>query len=231
MELISLKIPDTIDTNQFSTLLSLVEGKKQARIMRFLRDADKYRTLLGDILIRQFITKELKIDNREIEFVSNRYNKPYLKNNDAFYFNISHSGNWVILAVDSKEIGVDIELMRQIDYSVINVVFSVNEMEFFQKLPNAKKLSTFYKIWTYKESFIKASGEGLSKDLKNYSLIPASNSKILTLFDNNRSYFLKQYDEIPDYKLSVCALHRNFSETLKLKTFEVLYNETITILG
>jgi len=229
LELILLNVPDTIEPRQFHNLLSFVSKEKQVRIMKFLKDIDKYRTLLADILIRQFIIKTININNRDIEFLTNRYNKPFLKNNDALQFNISHAGNWIFLAVDSKEIGVDIEFIRPIDYSVINMVFSEKEKEYFQKLPDRIKLSTFYKIWTYKESFIKASGEGLSKDMKNYSLFPNQNDAILTLIDEKKLYFLKQYDEVPDYKLSVCALHNNFSKSLQFTTFETLYNETSTL--
>ena len=52
-----------------------------------------------------------------LKFEKNQYGKPYLSEHPDFYFNISHSGEYVLCAIDNNPIGVDIEeVVRAIEY-------------------------------------------------------------------------------------------------------------------
>lgn len=131
-----------------------------------------------------------------VEFKYNYFNKPSLKNHE-FKFNISHSGQILIMAVDTDYIGIDIEQIRTID---INPTF-LSKTE--QKYLENKNLYEFYKIWTIKESFTKNLGLGLSLDFKDFTVDLA---KPYIVFNNKKFYY--HYFNFENYIISICSENR-----------------------
>lgn len=91
----------------------------------------------------------------------NYYGKPLSPN---IYFNISHSGSYVIFSKSSYDIGIDIEEIKDYDIDILN--YSMNKQE-ISKINNNQD---FYKYWTLKESLLKCIGIGLNDDLKNINI-------------------------------------------------------------
>ena len=93
------------------------------------------------------------------------YGKPYLAEYPEIHFNISHSGEWAVCALASMPCGVDIQERRPIR-SRRMVERTMNAREQRQILEAEDSTGEFIKLWTYKESCIKLSGEGLHQDMK-----------------------------------------------------------------
>ena len=93
------------------------------------------------------------------------YGKPYLTEYPEIHFNISHSGGWAVCALASMPCGVDIQERRSIR-SRRMVERTMNAREQRQILEAEDGTGEFIKLWTYKESCIKLSGEGLHQDMK-----------------------------------------------------------------
>ena len=93
------------------------------------------------------------------------YGKPYLAEYPELHFNISHSGGWAVCALASMPCGVDIQERRPIR-SRRMVERTMNAREQRQILEAEDGTGEFIKLWTYKESCIKLSGEGLHQDMK-----------------------------------------------------------------
>ena len=140
------------------------ERKKQAD--RYRRQEDKLRCLAAYALLRRVL------DSEECLIEKNEFGKPYIRGREDFYYNLSHSGRYVVIAWGSSEIGVDVQ---QHDCSVdIEAIakrfFTADEQSYIQK-----DLLRFYEIWTKKESYLKYTGKGLQKDLGSFSsLVPDS---------------------------------------------------------
>ena len=97
------------------------------------------------------------------EFKIIRDGKPYIEN-CAYHFNISHSGDWLLLAVGDAPVGADIEKITKIRPKTVEKFFSKIEQDRVEK----EGKNAFFEIWTQKESYVKYTGEGmksLSKDL------------------------------------------------------------------
>ena len=77
-------------------------------------------------------------------------------------FNLSHSGDWLWLAIGAGPLGLDVEVRRprrQLDKLMAHVL-SANEQDWVRLQPDP--LSAFYALWTVREAVLKASGRGLA---------------------------------------------------------------------
>lgn len=207
----------------FDELISYVSVGKQEKIKRFHRKEDAWRTLLADLMIRTKVCADLSIINREIEFVTNEYGKPSLKNYPEYHFNISHSGNWIVCATGNCPLGIDIEYIQPIDLDVAKRFFSQDEYEDLMRVDSINRLSYFYELWTLKESYIKAVGEGLHLPLNSFYCRVCKDGTIQT-GSNINGWFFKQYSIDKSYKMSVCAGEGIFSKEIKVISPDELYN-------
>lgn len=89
--------------------------------------------------------------------------KPYLRDY-PFYFNLSHSGSYVVCALSRQEVGVDIQQYRRTDIvRLATRFFSSEEKEALNACHDRKELEQlFYQLWTRKEAYGKLTGEGIT---------------------------------------------------------------------
>lgn len=171
----------------FKKLLSQEERERAAR---FYFDKDTLRYSVTRALLRSVLAKMLHVTPQEIEFIHNQYGKPALNQKTNLYFNISHSGNYGLMAItDRTEIGVDVEHFRK-EMTAENIAqrfFSPKEVADFNALPKEQKLEGFFNCWTRKEAFIKAVGMGLSLPLNSFdvTLTPGVEPHVLDVRYNN----------------------------------------------
>ena len=209
-----LNINQNLAKNDFDRLLRYVSEDKRERILRFHRFEDAQRSLLGDILARYAICKRLGVRNAELVFGLNEYGKPLLIEPDGIFFNISHSGEWVACAVADSLVGIDVEMIKPVDYKIAEGFFSEIEYLFLMNQPEETRQKYFYILWALKESFIKAEGKGLSIPFDSFTV--DLERKEIRLQDeenviNNKtcSYFKAKSDK---YVLSVTRITKRDSK-------------------
>ncbi|MBE6686434.1 MAG: 4'-phosphopantetheinyl transferase superfamily protein [Ruminococcaceae bacterium] len=125
----------------------------------------------------------------------NNRSKPYIKGDSSFFFNISHSDEWVCLGVSDKEIGVDIEKHNPSKTRLAKRFFSQKEQQ------HCKTVKDFFDIWTQKEAFIKAVGIGLSYGINTFCC-----------FEKQDGYCIRNIEAPEGYSLSVCEKTEEISE-------------------
>ncbi|MBK3494734.1 4'-phosphopantetheinyl transferase superfamily protein [Viridibacillus sp. YIM B01967] len=213
IELYAFRIPDQIDYHSYTDLLQLVSTEKQRKIERFYKPEDAYRTLFADLLVRHLLMDKYQVSNEDIKFFNNPYGKPYVHGFPKFSFNISHAGNWIVCAVDEIPLGIDIELIKPIDFTIAKNFFSEEENEDLRKIDASRKLEYFFELWTIKESYVKALGTGLSVNLNAFTVKKAGKDQIHIIRQDHLSpNLVKQYDIDPLYKCSLCSINPNFPE-------------------
>lgn len=222
MKLYALYINQSIPSQLFNSLLPFVSIERRKKIYKFIRKEDADRSLIADILLREALIENLKIENDNIFFNYGSYGKPRLINHESINFNISHSGNWVVCAINDHEVGIDIEKIEDIDFDIAKSFFSEKEYIDLMKKDINKRKDYFYDLWTLKESYIKACGKGLSLDLRSFSFLIENSNILLESKDNSRNYFFKQYFIDKNYKLSVCTLENYFAEEIIFKSLDSL---------
>jgi 4'-phosphopantetheinyl transferase len=222
MKLYALYINQSIPSQLFNSLLPLVSIERRQKIYKFIRKEDADRSLIADILLREALIENLKIENDAIFFNYGNNGKPCLINHESINFNISHSGNWVVCAINNHEVGIDIEKIDDIDFDIAKSFFSEKEYIDLMKKDINKRKDYFYDLWTLKESYIKACGKGLSLDLRSFSFRIENKNILFESKNNLRNYFFKQYFIDKNYKLSVCTLENHFTEEIIFKSLDSL---------
>lgn len=131
------------------------------------------------------IIQLLRLKNAdEIKFSNN--GKPYIPNNK--YFNFSHAGNILCMAISKSPIGVDIQKISNYNDLIANRICNDKELESL-KNSNRKDLD-LTKLWTQKESIIKCQGESIGE--------------ILTKFKINTSKFKLKTRKFKEYVITTC---------------------------
>lgn len=147
MQTVKLYVADTdLGKKHFRFLLENVSVGQKEKALRYANEIDQIRSLLSSYLKNQLSREEL---------LKNENGKPYFANGP--YFNISHSGKYVLMAVSTAEIGVDIEEIKNKDMSSLVRIFNEAEAKMI------KEHSDFYYLWCAKESLIKCMGLSVSK--------------------------------------------------------------------
>ena len=224
IEVHAIKLTGQMEAVVYDKLMGYLPEKKQEKIRRFVRYQDAQRSLLADVLMRTVISSKLSIRNNEILFFINEYGKPFLRNADNFNFNLSHAGEWVVCAIDSLPIGIDVEKIQPIDFDIAERFFSREECFELSKRDGIHKLRFFYDLWTLKESYIKAVGKGLSIPLDSFTISFEGNSIRVSVTCNSKyeNLFFKQYEIDSSYKLSVCSATPAFPYAVILKNVDDL---------
>ena len=147
MQTVKLYVADTdLGKKHFRFLLENVSVGQKEKALRYANEIDQIRSLLSSYLKNQLSREEL---------LKNENGKPYFANGP--YFNISHSGKYVLMVVSTAEIGVDIEEIKDKDMSSLVRIFNEAEAKMI------KEHSDFYYLWCAKESLIKCMGLSVGK--------------------------------------------------------------------
>lgn len=126
----------------------------------------KYRSLSllkekNQELAAGYLLKKYLGINKDNQILCNKYGKPYLSSGNVA-FNLSHSEEYVVLAIADREVGVDIEKIRKYHEATVKKVFNDDQSEMLEQLPVSKKDSKFTEIWTKMESILKLEGTGFT---------------------------------------------------------------------
>ena len=145
---------------EISDYTKFVSSQRQQKIERFAFEKDKIASLSAGLLLRYKASETLEIPADKIIINYNQHNKPYIENFPHYHFNLSHSGNLVVLAESRFPVGIDAELISIPRENVAKKYFTESENVFLSESKN--KNTAFFRIWTSKESYVKMLGTGLS---------------------------------------------------------------------
>ncbi len=164
-----------------SHLLSVLDEEELARYRKLIPSAAKQQFILSHYATRIILAYHLNLSPSKVRIYRTSNGKPTLDSSYTLYFNLTHSHNLALLAVSSThEVGIDIEYQqRAIEYtSVGKRFFSPLEYRYLQSVDPKQQRPVFFTIWTRKEAFIKALGEGLRYPLSRFSVSPERSTPI-----------------------------------------------------
>ena len=208
------EITDERLLSDYRALLNHDEKEQQSR---FYFARDRLRYLVTRALVRTVLSRYALIDPREWVFSTNAYGRPEIANaqvrEEYLSFNISHTHSLIILGVTRRRaLGVDVENCRTREGSIdiADRFFAPTEVTALAGVPPHQQQYRFFEYWTFKESYIKARGMGLSLPLDKFSFHYAHDRAVAIaidpeLADDAARWQFWQFQPSPEYLVAICA--------------------------
>lgn len=216
----------------YERVLEGLEAAGRESVLRFRQQEDRHRALVREILLRRILHEVFP--ERRIQIDENEYGRPFVagmwqadgspiggKDYAGFDFNISHSGDLIIIAFGERcafnagtsanvcngaglfsegPLGIDVErLGRAGDYKKILRFFSQEEQDLIGSSDHPER--DFYRVWTCREAFSKLEGTGLSLFDKEPVHI---NYKEKNVIYHGKIYCFHEF-AYPGYQITLCA--------------------------
>lgn len=184
---------------------------------------------IGESIVKKYYFGKFGTNHEELVILRDKYGKPYLQNSKLGYFNISHSGDWVVCAFDSSPIGIDIERKEVIDLEVMYRFYSSSEVFQINSRSLEEQISWFYKIWTLKESYLKALGIGLRVPLNSIEFF-INNEKDIQYFSkiDREKWHFRLYEIDPAYEMAICQQTYSSSVEVQILDFHKLLDKYLS---
>ncbi|NEQ40924.1 MAG: 4'-phosphopantetheinyl transferase superfamily protein [Okeania sp. SIO3I5] len=161
-----------LSSGQIEKLSTILSSDEIERAKRFYFEKDKNRFIIARGTLRKILSRYLNIEAQKLQFAYSDRGKPYLTNT-SILFNLSHSQDLALYAITQVNlIGIDLEYIRPMN-DVENLAkrfFSPQEYNLISQLPPQKQQETFFKLWTCKEAYLKATGDGLAGGLEKVEI-------------------------------------------------------------
>lgn len=153
----------------------LLSPDERQRAARFHFEVHRQRFIAARRALRLILGSCLDADPASLVFRYAPNGKPSL-DGVPLCFNLSHSAGYALIAVAfGRDLGVDLEEIRPQDdlLALANRFFAPPEQAAVAAAPPAERPATFFRVWTRKEAYLKACGDGLSLALDSFTVSAA----------------------------------------------------------
>lgn len=147
-------------------------------------DKRKKQSLAAVMVVKELLEQGFGLKNAVIETKEN--GQPFIKESNL-NISISHSKNIVACAADVNEVGIDVEFIRPVKFSLVKRVCNLKELNYVIKNGEFNKsdlitdneiLTRFFEVWTAKEAFFKANS-GNIKNFKDTDIFSLNTTKVI----------------------------------------------------
>ena len=161
----------------FEGLTAELPGQERERAARFRIETARHRFVLARTVLRHELGAAIGAEPHTLGFVASDHGKPCLafpEIDNPPTFNLSHSGDLVLLAIARVDVGVDVENLRSIPKAekLAHRFFSPAERKSVFELGGEARDHAFLRIWTQKEAYLKATGLGVGMELRRVETEP-----------------------------------------------------------
>ncbi len=144
-----------------------------------LFQSNKNHSVLGRVLLGYALENVFDIRAFSLKYTHSM--KPYISGQNVF-FNISHSGNFVMCSVSAGAVGCDVQEIVEYKPKIAKRFFTEKEQKLLEESQQKKEL--FTKLWALKESILKKDGTGVSGGLSTYCFADSVNKDSFTKYGN-----------------------------------------------
>jgi len=150
-------------------LRSILSPDERARADRFQAAGDRARFVAARGALRRILARYTGERPEHLRFSYAAWGKPRLEPASRarrIEFNVSHSGQLAVYAIaDGRRLGVDVERIEPVtenDERLSRSWLSKQELAEMSTMDTSARTRRFFSLWTRKEAYLKARGEGLS---------------------------------------------------------------------
>ena len=200
----SLRLNPNSAAAPFDTVLNAAERQ---RSRRFQQEVHRFLWVQARGALRILLGNYLQQPQTGIAFAEVGRGKPVLANNPELDFNLSHSGNMALFAFARRqELGIDVEQVKPLRdmKQIAQRFFSAAEAAALKKKPPAEQLEAFFRCWTRKEAYLKATGDGLFTALDSFEVTLDAPARLLHVRNDDAAFWtLHDIDSVPGHAAAV----------------------------
>jgi 4'-phosphopantetheinyl transferase len=162
---------------QIQQLAHFLSPDEKIRAERFRFPEHQRRFVAARGILRELLSNYLELSPEQIVFEYSDRGKPKLPksfNPQQLQFNLSHSQEMAVYCFTlNRRIGIDLEYLKPLTdaEAIASRFFATTEKEFIASAPQEEKQQIFFQLWTAKEAYLKATGEGLAGSLAEIEII------------------------------------------------------------
>jgi 4'-phosphopantetheinyl transferase len=177
---------------------------------KYFQQKDRHRFIISRGAQRNILARYLNKPPAHIQFGIGTNKKPYLAgiNGPCMQYNITHAGQWVMLAVTNADVGADVEYIDPafMYRDILEEHFNAAEIAFI----NAQdSVARFFKLWTRKEALLKATGQGLGEHLKITASLDGEHILPNALLGAEKNWQVSSFDLPDGYIASIATWNSN----------------------
>jgi 4'-phosphopantetheinyl transferase len=161
----TIRVADGVEPCEWD--LAVLDRIERDRALTFWPGPLRNKYVAIHAAVRRILAQYLSSSPDEVRIARSPLGKPFLEDS-PLAFNIAHSGSFALCAVAaSGETGVDIERRRHVEDvdRIVQKFFSAAEAAEYRRYDRSARLDVFFRLWTRKESLLKATGKGLRGQL------------------------------------------------------------------
>lgn len=169
IKILFIRVPsDEMYDEVFTSLQKKVSAECFDEARGFRHKGVAIRRMLGETLVGLALERYWGLLLGNYRIARGEKGKPFIADKENIFFNISHSGDYVVCAVSDREIGVDIEKRAKARMEVAGRFFHKQEVQALKAVSGDELNKLFYDYWSVKESFLKYIGTGLTRPLNSF---------------------------------------------------------------
>lgn len=145
--------------------------ERQERIRRMKNPALAKKKIFAGHFLQRILAEEAGIEPGRQQYAYNRMGRPSLTGS-TLDFNLSDSGEYVVLAVSDRAVGIDIERRKKNHLAIAKRCFCQEEYEDIIAVAAPQEQERrFLAYWTMKEAYVKCEGSGLTIPLDSFRVV------------------------------------------------------------
>ena len=152
------------DHTLFARLYEALPEERRKKIDAFRPESSRRQSLAAGVLLQE-ACRRFGIAGADGSVVLQDRGKPVFAARPEVHFNLSHSGERAMCIISPCEAGCDVERIQKLLWPVARRVFSASEQaELARCEAEGRGEEMFCRLWTRKESLIKALGSGFYEE-------------------------------------------------------------------
>lgn len=202
-------------------LIKLLLPDEIKRAERYYQEKDRQRFIVSRGALRIILGRYLGQQPEEIRFEIGPNKKPFVKTTGAAVnYNVSHSDEWVTIAISKTAVGIDTEKIdRSFAYQeILADNFSAEEILFINEDNSAEK---FILLWTRKEAITKLTSQGLDERLKEIPSLDGNHQTNSNIINSSKAIKLVSF-KLDSHNMATLAYEGEHTAVLQFHDINLI---------
>jgi len=178
---------DDVGNLDLAEALNEVSPERRAYAMSYRFERDRRLSVAAYLLLKEALRRAYGIAENP-RLARGPAGKPFLPDHPGIHFNFSHCARAAACIVSDRPVGIDVEEIAEVDWTVARRVLSEDEIREV-RAADAPEIA-FARCWTRKEALVKLSGAGLDDDRLPTLLADSRDAALETVERLHRGYVL-----------------------------------------